>query len=130
MVKSPCLHPIFGPPFTPYTLSFSGICIVRKFVCKVTLSSPCLWASFHPLSPLSFSGIRKVRKFAKSPCLHPVFGPPFTPYALSFNGIRKVRKFAKSPCLHPVFRPPFTPYPLSFSGIHKVRKGNSLLNPF
>jgi hypothetical protein len=29
---------------------------------KVTLSSPCLWASFHP-PILSFSGIRKVRTF-------------------------------------------------------------------
>jgi hypothetical protein len=24
-----------------------------KVICKVTLSTPCLWASFHPLSSLS-----------------------------------------------------------------------------
>jgi hypothetical protein len=25
----------------------------NRVVCKVTLSSPCLWASFHPVYPLS-----------------------------------------------------------------------------
>ncbi len=29
---------------------------------KVTLSSPCLWAAFHPLCPL-FNEVRKVKKF-------------------------------------------------------------------
>ncbi len=29
-VKSPCIHPVFGPPFIP---SFGGICIAMKF-CK------------------------------------------------------------------------------------------------
>jgi hypothetical protein len=29
--KSPCLHPVLGPPFTPIP-SFSGICKVKKFL--------------------------------------------------------------------------------------------------
>jgi hypothetical protein len=31
---------------------------VNGVICKVTLSSPCLWASFHPLSPLSVVSAR------------------------------------------------------------------------
>jgi len=30
-LKSPCLHPVFGPAFTPPIPSFSGICKVRKY---------------------------------------------------------------------------------------------------
>ncbi len=34
----------------------------NRFFLKVIMSSPCPWASFHPLSP-SLSEVRKVRKF-------------------------------------------------------------------
>jgi hypothetical protein len=34
-----------------------------RVIRKVTLSSPCLWASFHPPPILSFTGIRKVKTF-------------------------------------------------------------------
>ncbi len=33
-----------------------------RVIRKVTLCSPCLWASFHPLSP-PFGGIHKVNTF-------------------------------------------------------------------
>jgi hypothetical protein len=33
-----------------------------RVMSKVTLSSPCLWASFHPFIP-SFSGIHKEKTF-------------------------------------------------------------------
>jgi hypothetical protein len=37
-------------------------CVIEfRVIHKVTLSSPCLWACFHPIP--SLSGIRKVRKF-------------------------------------------------------------------
>jgi hypothetical protein len=36
---------------------------VNGVIRKVTLSSPCLWASFHPISPL-FSGIGKEKTFS------------------------------------------------------------------
>jgi hypothetical protein len=35
---------------------------IIELICKLTPSSPCLWASFHPPIP-SFSGICKVKPF-------------------------------------------------------------------
>jgi hypothetical protein len=47
---------------TTWDLLFHQLKVNEKFwllhdkdICKITLSSPCLWVSFHPQTPLSTS---------------------------------------------------------------------------